>query len=132
MKYIINYTEQGKILGFAKGDTDLNIEVSNAIWFEAQSHNKIIIDGDNITFDKVDWRTPKEIDKARVQNINSYTQSFITKKYPLEKQSSANLGIYGEEYKTEMINFISNYISLSNEAIANNTSFEDYKAMLNE
>ena len=64
MKYIINYTEQGKILGFAKGDTALNIEVSNAIWFEAQSFNKIIIDGDNISFDKVDWRTEEEIQQS--------------------------------------------------------------------
>lgn len=63
MKYIINYTEQGKILGFVKGDTDLNIEVSNAIWFEAQSYNKIIINGKNISFDKVDWRTPEEIEQ---------------------------------------------------------------------
>ena len=54
MKYIINYTEQGKILGFAKGATDLNIEVSNAKWFEGQGYNKIIIDGDIITFEKVD------------------------------------------------------------------------------
>lgn len=61
MKYIINYNEQGKILGFVKGDTDLNIEVSNAIWFEAQSFNKIIIDGKNISFDKVDWKTPENI-----------------------------------------------------------------------
>lgn len=61
MKYIINYTEQGEILGFAKSDTDLNIEVSNAIWIEAQSFNKIIIDGENISFDKVDWRTAEEI-----------------------------------------------------------------------
>ena len=73
-----------------------------------------------------------EKEKARIKNINSYTQSYITKKYPLEKQSSANLGIYGEEYKTEMINFISNCITLSNEAIDNGTSLEDYKAMLNE
>lgn len=61
MKYIINYTKEGKILGFTKGDTDLNIEVSNAIWFEAQSYNKIIIKDGNITFEKVDWRTPEEI-----------------------------------------------------------------------
>ena len=61
MKYIINYTEQGQILGFTKGDTDLNIEVSNAKWVEGQSYNKIIVDGDNISFDKVDWRTPEEI-----------------------------------------------------------------------
>lgn len=72
----------------------------------------------------------KKIDKSRVQNINSYTQSFIMKKYPLEKQSSANLGIYGEEYKNEMISFISNCITLSNEAIENGTSFEDFKESL--
>lgn len=75
---------------------------------------------------------PPLTEEQRVQNINSYTQSFITKKYPLEKQSSANLGIYGEEYKSEMIIFISNCITLSNEAIDNGTSLEDYNAMLNE
>lgn len=64
MKYIINYTKEGKILGFAKGDTDLNIEVSNATWFEAQSFNKIIIDGENISFDRVEWRTPEEIQQS--------------------------------------------------------------------
>src|SRR5574344_1675025 len=85
-------------------------------------------------FDDIVYKinNPPMTEEQRVQNINSYTQSFITKKYPLEKQSSANLGIYGDEYKTEMISFISNCITLSNEAIANNTSFEDYKAMLDE
>lgn len=63
MKYIINYTKEGKILGFVEGDTDLNIEVSNAIWFEAQSYNKIIIKGENISFDKVDWRTAEELEQ---------------------------------------------------------------------
>ena len=67
MKYYINYKENGKILGFAKGDTDLNIEVSNAIWFEAQQYNKIIIDGENISFDKVDWRTKEEIKQEELQ-----------------------------------------------------------------
>ena len=71
MKYIINYTNEGKILGFAKGDTDLNIEVSNAIWFEAQSFNKIIIDGDNISFDKVDWRTVEEIEAEQLSESNA-------------------------------------------------------------
>ena len=74
----------------------------------------------------------EKIEEQRVENINSYTQSIIAKKYPLEKQSSANLGIYGDEYKNEMISFISHCINLSNEAIENNTSFEDFKAMLNE
>lgn len=76
-------------------------------------------------------KAQKEED-IRVSSISAYTQSFITTKYPLEKQSSANLGIYGDEYKNEMISFISNCITLSNEAIENNTSFEDFKAMLDE
>lgn len=79
MKYIINYTQEGKILGFAKGDTGLNIEVSNAIWFENQGMNKIIIDGENISFDKVNWRSSQEIEKQELQlKINeakSYLQS---------------------------------------------------------
>ena len=82
---------------------------------------------DNIVYE---INNPPMTEEQRVQNINSYTQSFITKKYPLEKQSSANLGIYGDEYKNEMISFISNCISLSNEAIEKDTSLEDYKDML--
>lgn len=86
---------------------------------------------DEVIADATILKAKKE-EELRVSSINAYTQSFITKKYPLEKQSSANLGIYGEEYKTEMTNFISNCITLSNEAIENNTSFEDFKAMINE
>lgn len=79
MQYIINHNEQGKILGFTKGSTDLNIEVSNAIWFEAQSFNKIIIDGDTISFDKFDWRTDEDIEKeeleAKINEAKIYLQS---------------------------------------------------------
>lgn len=86
MNYTINYTKEGKILGFAKSDTDLNIEVSNAIWFEAQSFNKIIIDGKNITFEKVDWRTQEEIEDLRIISIDNKVESIITKPYPIYKQ----------------------------------------------
>lgn len=79
MKYYINYTEQGKILGFTTGTTDLNIEVSNAIWFEGQSYNKIIIDGDNITFDKVDWRTPEEIQEQELQQQIAEAKQYLDK-----------------------------------------------------
>lgn len=64
MKNTINYDKQGKILGFAKGDMDLNIDVSNTIWFEAQSFNKIIIDGKDVSFDRVDLRTAEEIQQS--------------------------------------------------------------------
>ena len=133
MKYA--HLEKDKILGWYSDDIhDIiptpKIEVTDKVWQEALNINaNCYEDGKFIV---KDFRTDTEIEEARVQNINSYTQSFITTKYPLEKQSSANLGIYGEEYKNEMISFISNCITLSNEAIENNTSFEDYKAMLDE
>lgn len=79
MKYYINYTEQGKILGFAKGDIDLNIEVSNAKWVEGQSFNKIIIDGDNVTFDIVDWRTSEEIQEQELQQQISEAKQYLDK-----------------------------------------------------
>ena len=73
-------------------------------------------------------RYDKEV--QRVQEINKYTTQFIFKKYPLEKQSSANLGVYDESYKNEMVAFIKRVVDLSNEAIDNGVSFNDYKAML--
>lgn len=135
MKYAHLEENTNKLLGWY--DSQLhkeiptpNIEVEDKVWQEAININANCYEKGK--FIVKDFRTDEEIEKARVQNINSYTQSFITTKYPLEKQSSANLGIYGEEYKTEMISFISNCITLSNEAIENGTSFEDYKAMLDE
>lgn len=79
MKYIINYTNEGQILGFCQGNTDLNIEVSNAIWFEGQNYNKIIIDGKNITFEKVDWRTPEEIQEQELQQQIAEAQQYLNK-----------------------------------------------------
>lgn len=135
MKYAHLENNTNKILGWYSDDIHSNIptpniEVTDKVWQEALNINaNCYEDGKFIV---KDFRTDTEIEEARAQNINSYTQSFITKKYPIEKQSSANLGIYGDEYKTEMISFISNCITLSNEAIDNGTSFEDYKVMLNE
>lgn len=133
MKYI--HLENNKILGYYSKDINPKIpkgcvEITNEQWQNALNINANWYENGKFSFR--DLRSSKELEEARVQNINSYTQSIITKKYPLEKQSSANLGIYGDEYKTEMINFISNCITLSNEAIENNTSLEDYKTMLNE
>ena len=133
MKYAHLENNTNKILGWYSDDIHKNIptpniEVTDEVWQEALKINANCYEKGKFVLK--DFRTDNEIEKARVQNINSYTQSIITTKYPLEKQSSANLGIYGDEYKNEMINFISNCITLSNEAIENNTSFEDYKAML--
>ncbi len=82
MEYMINYTKEGQILGFVKGDTDLNIEVSNAIWFKAQSFNKIIIDGENISFDKVDWRTDREKLQVKIQEYKLFLDKTDKKVLP--------------------------------------------------
>lgn len=78
MKYTINYNEQGQILGFCQGDTGLNIEVSNAIWFEAQNYNKIIVDGENISFDKVDWRTEEEIREEEINTQIAEAKAYLS------------------------------------------------------
>lgn len=77
-----------------------------------------------------DINNPPVTEEQRTQNINSYTQSFIYSKYPQPKQSSANLGVYDEDYKNEMVAFIKRVVDLSNEAIENGMSFEDYKIIL--
>lgn len=127
MKYIINYNEQGKILGFAKGETDLNIEVSNAIWFEAQSYNKIIVDGKNISFDKVDWRTPEEIDNIRIQQIEAKCNQSIEAIYPIYKQINITnlLTPYTEEDRDVMKAFIDSKRAICHKAIADGTKPED-------
>ena len=64
-------------------------------------------------------------EEYRVQSIKLTAQNLIIQKYPLEKQSSANLGLYGEDYLTEMKAYIANIIRINNEAEVNGTKLED-------
>ena len=98
MKYIINYTEVGKILGFAKSDMDLNIEVSNAIWFEAQSFNKIIINGENISFEKVDWRTAEEIEQEAQAQFRANRDKLLVEA-DIEINKLVDLGLDSTEWR---------------------------------
>lgn len=123
MNYTINYTKQGKILGFVKGDTDLNIEVSNAVWFEAQSFNKIIIDGENISFDKVDWRTKEELELQRIQTIKSKAAELISSKYPDYKQR--NIMRTGGAELEAMSAYIDSIREISNQAEQDGIKVED-------
>lgn len=90
------------------------------------------IDGDQSKLVQKDWieitydemmkitnppKTAKEIEEIRVNEINNKARTVIYNKYPLEKQSSAQLGIYGEEYLSTMKAFIKQVIDISNEAI---------------
>ena len=129
MKYIINYTKEGKILGFLNKEelTDFNIEVSSDIWFEAQYFNKIIIDGDNISFDKVDWRTTEEINEFRIQEIESRCNQVIEAVYPIYKQINITnlLTPYTEEDRDTMKAFINSKRAICHKAIADGTKAED-------
>lgn len=64
-------------------------------------------------------------EEYRVQSIKLTAQSLILSKYSLEKQSSANLGVYGEAYLNEMKDYIASIIRISNEAEINGTKVED-------
>lgn len=64
-------------------------------------------------------------EEYRIQSIKLTAQSLILQKYPLEKQSSANLGLYGEEYLTEMKAYIANIIRISNQAEIEGAILED-------
>lgn len=93
MKYIINYDEQGKILGFYNNyqSNDLNIEVENQTWIEAQNYNKIIINNKNISFKNVDWRTSKEIENEK-QSIFRQERNTLLDKVDKEINKAEDLG----------------------------------------
>ena len=64
-------------------------------------------------------------EEYRIQTIKLTVQSLILNKYSLEKQSSAQLGLYGDEYLEEMKDYIANITRISNEAELNRTQVED-------
>lgn len=128
MKYA--HLENNKILGWYSEDIHSNIptpniEVTEKVWQEAININANCYE--NGKFIVKDFRTVEEIENQRVLQINSKAQSLILSKYSLEKQSSAQLGLYGEVYLQELKAFISNIIRISNEAELNGTAVEDIK-----
>ena len=130
MKYAHLEKDTNKILGWYGDDIHSviptpNIEVTDKVWQEAININANCYK--NGEFIAKDFRTAEEIEAQRIQVIKSKAQSLIISKYSLEKQSSANLGIYGEEYLQEMKDYISNIIRVSNEAESNGTKLEDIK-----
>jgi len=69
MKYFIDYDDSNnEILGFLTSDTKsqnqgITQEVSRVQLLESQKFNKIVINGDNISFETFDFRTQQEIDE---------------------------------------------------------------------
>lgn len=128
MKYVHLEKDTNKLLGWYDDSIHPeiptpNIEVTDEQWQEAININaNCYEDGKFIV---KDFRTVKEKEEQRILSIKSKAQSLILEKYPLEKQSSANLGLYGQEYLDTMKSYILNIITISNEAETNGTKLED-------
>lgn len=90
------------------------------------------IDGDQSKLVQKDWieisyqemleitnppKTQEELEQIRIDAINQKARAIIYNRYPQEKQSSAQLGIYGDEYLATMKAFIKQVIDISNKAI---------------
>lgn len=124
MKYIINYTKEGKIIGFYNEEqqSNLNIQVDNQTWFNNMGMNKIIINSRDISFAKVDWSTDIEIELVRISNIKSKAREIITSKYSIEWQ--LNHPRLDETYASKY-DWIDNIRRISNEAETNGTKLEN-------
>lgn len=100
MKYFINYTEQGKIIGFynEERNTYSNVEVDNQTWFTNMGMNKIIIDGENISFDKVDWRTEEEIEQEVQAQFRANRDKLLVEA-DIEINKLVDLGVDSTEWR---------------------------------
>ena len=117
---IYYYDENGILLG----DGDSATIVENSTDKVPNTPNDKFINGEWVS-PKVIPLTPEELEVKRITSIKYKAKSIILEKYPLEKQSSAQLGIYGDVYLEEMKAFIRNIIRISNEAELNGTALED-------
>lgn len=70
-------------------------------------------------------RPIEEMEAERVHAIKARAGMLIKSRYPIEKQSSAQLGIYGDVYLVEMKEYIADIIRISNEAEIDGTKVED-------
>lgn len=131
MQYYIDYEQTtGRILGFItnlsrkQGKT---IEVDFFKFNEAMAFNKIILDGKNIIFEKVDWRTAEEINDIRIKEIESKCNQVIESVYPIYKQINITnlLTPYTEEDRDVMKAFIDSKRAICHKAIADGTKAED-------
>ena len=100
-----------------------NIEVTDEVWQETLKINANCYE--NGKFIVKDFRAAKEIEESRVNAINQKANSIIYSKYSIEKQSSAQLGIYGDEYLVAMRVFIKQVIDISNNAIDDGISADE-------
>lgn len=106
---VMQFTEIDKINGFIPKDfkqlTEAQIiAYQNKPFFGVWNGNEWVKDDE-------------KCEQERVDLINQKASDIIYSKYSIEKQSSAQLGIYGDEYLATMKVFIKQVIDISNKAI---------------
>lgn len=121
MKYYITINENNEIAGgyiqnIHKEIPKNAIEVSESIWKQRLNDSSLNCYENGKLVNK-DFKTEEELETIRIDTINNKARAIIYGKYPQEKQSSAQLGIYGDEYLATMKTFIKQVIDISNKAI---------------
>lgn len=125
MKYAHLENNTNKLLGWYLEKDKGRIEVSDKVWQDALTINANCYE--NGAFIVKDFRTAEELEQIRTNTINRKASDIILSKYPLEKQSSAQLSIYGDEYLATMKVFIADIIKQSNELEADSSkTAEDF------
>ena len=130
MKYVNIENGTNKLLGWYDKEIHLeiptpNIEVTDEVWQEALNINANCYE--NGEFILKDFRTDKQREQQRVQEIESRCNQVIEAVYPIYKQINITnlLTPYTEQDKDTMKVFIDNKRAICHQAIANGTKIED-------
>ena len=145
MKYYAHIDTNGKILGWYNDEIHCtktldknnnivldkskiptpNIEVTDEVWQEALKINANCYE--NGEFIRKGFRTDKQREQQRVQEIESRCNQVIEAVYPIYKQINITnlLTPYTEEDRDTMKVFIDNKRAICHKAIANGTKIED-------
>ena len=130
MKYANIENGTNKLLGWYDKEIHLeiptpNIEVTDEVWQEALNINANCYE--NGEFIVKDFRTDEEIEKQRIQQIESRCNQVIEDVYPIYKQINITnlLTPYIKQDKDVMKTFIDSKRAVCHKAIADGTKPED-------
>ncbi len=130
MKYAHLEENTNKLLGWYSDEIHSeiptpNIEVTDEVWQEAININANCYE--NGKFIVKDFRTDEEIEKQRIQQIESRCNQSIESVYPIYKQINITnlLTPYTEDDKDVMKAFIDSKRAICHKAITDGTKAED-------
>ena len=130
MKYANIENGTNKLLGWYDKEIHLeiptpNIEVTDEVWQEALNINANCYE--NGEFIRKDFRTDKQREQQRIQEIETKCNQVIEAVYPIYKQINITnlLTPYTEEDREDMKAFIDSKRAICHKAIADGTKIED-------